>query len=435
MIDRDKSVSWLRERRLTFGFLDSSFGFQTTVFLGLFEGRRYLKARLRELQNQTNQAFYLLIADNSSDDFDPSLIETEIKAVGMDRGRWLVVRNPVNLGGLGSFQLNLDLVPSEWVTSMHQDDSYSSNHLSVHIETMQDLNADVLSISSDMGSLDSDGTRIAPLPRANWFIRDPSRADLFLASIGMQIIPFPAMSIRKSIVELDIVPWTTVAFSDSELSLRILMTGAHEFIQKETVLYRENPNSESHVQGIEVRNHSAALGLLRVFGSADFKSFVGELAPERREAFARKLQQGIYARVQDRQAADLVVAFTLEQLAHTWGYTVASTNEHISKVFLRKRQNYSAELLQGLNHLMSEHQPMKTSKPGSARPEDMRNEIQILDETGFEPRKKLSLPAVMRRVALATLGSLPYPLRRRAYKVIVFVYSKLRPGNKWDFNW
>ena len=435
MIGRDESISWLRERRVTFGFLDSNFGFQTTVFLGLFEGRSYLKDRLRELRNQTNQAFYLLIADNFSDDFDPSIIEAEIDAVGIDRGRWLVVRNPVNLGGLGSFQLNLDLVPSEWVTSMHQDDSYRSNHLSVHVEAMQDLNSDVLSVSSDMGSLDSHGTRTAPLPRANWFIRNSSRADFFLANIGMQMIPFPAMSIRKSIGELDLVPWTTVAFSDSELSLRILMTGTHEFIQRETVLYRENPNSESHVQGIEVRNHSAVLGLLRIFGSADFRIFIGDLAPERREAFASKLQQGISVRVQDRQTADLVVAFALEQLAHTWGYSVTRTNEEISKVFLGKGQSYSADLLQGLNHLIRENHASNGIEPRSALPVNLGNDIRVLDENGNESRKRFSSAAAIRWLAVAILGALPYHLRRRVYKVIVLIYSKLRPGNKWDFNW
>jgi len=435
LIDRESSIAWLRERRVTFGFLDLALGFQTTIFLGLYEGRPYLRDRLREVQNQTNQSFYLLIVDNFSEDFDRSLIEAEIDLIGLEQGRWLVVQNPVNLGGLGSFQLNLDLVPSEWVTSMHQDDSYLSHHVNVHLEAIQQLNSETLSVSSDLGSLGSNGSRMAALPRANWFLKNPTRIDLFLANVGMQVVPYPSLSLRKQVVERDLVPWTSTAFSDSELTLRNLMLGAHMFIQEETVLYRENPNSESHVQGIEVRNHGAVMGLLRVLGSTDFNSFIADLEPERRAAFTAKLQQGIRLRISDSNAAEVVNALALEQLAHTWGYSVTSTNEEISKVFLGKGQRYSADLLQGLSHLIRQNHPSNDLGPISVLPANLGNDIRALDEDGHESRKRFSSAAAIRWLAVAILGGLPYHLRRPVYKVLVSIYSKLRPGNKWDFNW
>jgi hypothetical protein len=435
LIDRESSIAWLRERRVTFGFLDLDLGFQTTIFLGLHEGQPYLRDRLREVQNQTIQSFYLLIVDNFSEDFDRSLIEAEINSLGMEQGRWLVVRNPVNLGGLGSFQLNLDLVPTEWVTSMHQDDSYLSHHINVHLEAIQQLNSDTLSVSSDLGSLGPNGSRMPALPRANWFLQNPTRIDLFLANVGMQVVPYPSLSLRKNVVEQDLVPWTSTSFSDSELTLRNLMLGAHMFIQEETVLYRENPNSESHVQGIEVRNHGAVMGLLRIFGSTDFNGFIADLEPERRAAFTAKLQQGIRLRISDSNAADVVSALALEQLAHTWGYSVPNTNEEISKVILGKGQRYSAELLQGLNHLINENQPSDGIEPKSALPANLGNDTRVLDENENKSRKRFSSAAAMRGLAIAILGALPYHLRRRVYKVIILIYSKLRPGNKWDFNW
>ena len=415
--------------------LDPNLGFQTTVFLGLYEGSDYLPSRLRELQNQDSQSFYLLIADNFSKDFDRSLIEDEIRASGIQPGRWMVVRNPVNLGGLGSFQLNLDLVPSEWVTAVHQDDSYLSNHLSTHIEALANASEGVVTVTSDMGSLGPDGNKVAALPRANWFIKAPDSKSIFLANVAMQVVPYPALSIRKSTAELDMVPWATVAFSDSELTLRNLMIGEHLFLQSETVMYRENPNSESHVQGIDVRIHSATIGLLRVFSSSDFSRFVSDLAPQLRAAFTMKLQQSIRVRMADSDAADLVVAAALEQLAHSWGYTVSHANQQMAEVFLSKNQGYSAEILRGLNHLLGVSESADHSFSDPLGLIVSSGQSVHHDQRPIQLNGKVSYSSRFLRVTLSIIGLLPYKFRRRLYTIIVAVYSKLRPGNKWDFNW
>jgi len=415
--------------------LDPTLGFQTTVFLGLYQGSHYLPSRLRELQKQDSQSFYLVIADNFSKDFDRGLIEAEIQASGVQPGRWLVVRNPVNLGGLGSFQLNLDLIPSEWVTSVHQDDSYLINHISTHIEAMTNASEGVATISSDMGSLGPDGNKVAALPRANWFIQAPDSNSIFLANIAMQVVPYPALSIRKSIAELDMVPWATVAFSDSELTLRNLMIGEHKFLRSETVMYRENPNSESHVQGIDVRNHSATIGLLRVFSSPDFSRFVADLAPQLRVAFTKKLQQSIRVRIGDSDAAALVDAAALEQLSHAWGYTVTHANLQMAEVFLSKNQGYSAEILRGLNHLLGVNESVDFSISDPIAPIDRSSQWESINQKPIESNGKVSHSSRFLRITLSVIGLLPYSLRRKLYRMIASVYSKLRPGNKWDFNW
>jgi hypothetical protein len=435
LIDKQENIVWLRSQRTTFGKLDPTLGFQTTVFLGLYEGSNYLPSRLRELKNQDSQSFYLLIADNFSNDFDRAQVEAEIKATGIQPGRWIVVRNPVNIGGLGSFQLNLDLIFSEWVTSVHQDDSYLSHHLSTHIKELANASEGVVTVSSDMGSLGPDGNKAAALPRANWFIKTEDSKSIFLANVAMQVVPYPALSIRKSTAELDMVPWATVAFSDSELTLRNLMIGEHKFIQSETVMYRENPNSESHVQGIDVRNHSATIGLLRVFSSSDFSRFVSDLAPKLRAAFAMKLQQSIRVRIGDSAAADLVVAAALEQLAHSWGYTVSHANQQMAEVFLSKNQGYSAEILRGLNHLLGVSESVDHSIPDPIGPIVSSGRSVNHGQKLIQSKGKASHYSRFLRITLSMIGLLPYKLRRRLYTIIVAVYSKLRPGNKWDFNW
>jgi hypothetical protein len=318
---------------------------------------------------------------------------------------------------------------------VHQDDSYLSNHLSTHIEAMANVSEGVLTISSDMGSLGPDGNKVAALPRANWFIKEPDSKSMFLANVAMQVVPYPALSIRKSIAELDLVPWATVAFSDSELTLRNLMIGEHKFLQSETVMYRENPNSESHVQGIEVRNHSATIGLLRVFSSSDFSSFVADLAPQLRVAFTMKLQQSIRVRLTDSDAADLVSAAALEQLAHAWGYAVGHANMQMADVFVSKNQGYSAEILTGLNHLLGVNESLDFANSDPADPILRAGQSATLNQIPTKSKDKVSHSSRILRSTFSIIGLLPYNLRRPLYKIIVSVYSKLRPGNKWDFNW
>jgi hypothetical protein len=418
LINHPNNLDWLRRDRKTLGKFSGGSKFRTTVFLGLYEGKQYIEARLKDLETQSNQAFYLLIVDNCSSDFEMNYTEALLLASPIFKDRFQIVQNPVNLGGQGSLQLNLDLVETPWITTVHQDDHYLPNHLATHLQEINKCSDEIISVSTDTGSLNADGKKQPVPPRANWFIEKRTRYDQFLAIVAEQVIPFPALSIRTSFVELDEVPWHTAAFSDSEQTLRELMRGKHEFIRKQTVLYRENPNSESHTQGEKVRIYSATLGLLRVFGSNEFVNFLRGLAKVDRGTFASKLESAINRRISNPDYAQLLWSMCLEQMTHAWAYEEPGTTAATSEMFRKLGQSYTPGILNGI--LRKLDPTVRTEQDNSA------NYINAESDS-------LETPKEQRRTILSILyqlvGRLPYFLRRRIFQVHNYIQVKL-PNNR-----
>jgi hypothetical protein len=417
LINHPNNLDWLRRDRKTLGQFNDGFGFKTTVFLGLFEGKQYLQARINELESQTSQDFYLLIVDNCSSDFDLNYVQDLLIDIPVFKERYQIVQNPVNLGGLGSFQLNLDLVETPWITSVHQDDQYLPSHVATHLQEINKCSDEIISMSTDTGSLGADGKKQPVPPRANWFIENKTQYDQFLAIVAEQVIPFPALSIRTSFVDLDEVPWHTAAFSDSEQTLRALMQGKHEFIRKQTVLYRENPNSESHTQGEKVRIYSATLGLLRVFGSNEFVNFLRGVQKNDRGEFASKLEFAINRRISNSEYAQLLWSMCLEQLTHAWTYQESRTTAATSEMFSKLGQSYTPGILNGILGKL-----------------DPRNKSDNFTPPDSPPMESTEAPLNQRRTILSYLylvvGRLPYFLRRRIFQVHNYLQVKLRNSRK-----
>jgi hypothetical protein len=417
LINHPNNLDWLRRDRKTLGQFNDGFGFKTTVFLGIFEGKQYLQARIKDLESQTSQDFYLLIVDNCSSDFDVNYVQDLLIDTPVFKDRYQIVQNPVNLGGLGSFQLNLDLVQTPWITSVHQDDQYLPSHVATHLQEINKCSDEIISMSTDTGSLGADGKKQPVPPRANWFIENKTQYDQFLAIVAEQVIPFPALSIRTSFVDLDEVPWHTAAFSDSEQTLRALMQGKHEFIRKQTVLYTENPNSESHTQGEKVRIYSATLGLLRVFGSTEFVNFLRGVEKIDRGEFSSKLEIAINRRISNSEYAQLLWSMCLEQLTHAWTYQESRTTAATSEMFSKLGQSYTPGILNGI---LGKLDP--SSKYDNFTPTDSAS------------MRSTEAPANQRRTFLSYLylvvGRLPYFLRRRIFQVHNYLQVKLRNSRK-----
>jgi hypothetical protein len=409
----------LRGDRTTLGQLSGGAVFKTTVFLGLFEGKQYLQSRIKELEAQTSQDFYLLIVDNCSSDFEMNYAQDLLIGSPVFNDRYQIVKNPVNLGGLGSFQLNVDLVQTPWVTSFHQDDQYLSNHIATHLQEINNSSDEIISVSTDLGSLGADGKKQPVPPRANWFIETKTQFDQFLAIVAEQVIPFPALSIRTSFLELDEVPWHTAAFSDSEMTLRALMRGKHEFIRKQTVLYRENPNSESHTQGETVRIHSATLGLMRVFGSNEFVNFLMGVPKDERGAFASKLQSSINRRISNPDSSQLMWSMCLEQMTHAWAFEEPGTTAATSELFSKLGQSYTPGILNGI---LSKLDPrMITDRKNSAI--DTNSDSDSSSPSTTQKKTVLSILYLI-------VGRFPYFLRRRIFQVHNYFQVKLRKNRK-----
>ena len=413
MNDQTANLAWLRVGRKTLGSLDLGLHLNTTVFLGLYKGEQYIKERIQDLEAQTSQDFYLVVVDNCSPGFDLSTLSNLLESSKKFANRYTIIQNPINLGGLGSFQLNLDLIPTSWITFFHQDDKYLPNHVESHLQAIKSGNESLTSVSTDLGSLNSEGKKVPVPPRANWFIDNSSEQATFLANVAEQVVPFASLSMRKAIFEADQVAMHTVAFSDSEQTLKSLMRGEHEFIKKQTVLYRENPISESHTQGAKVRTFSATIGLLKVFASDLFIDYARKISSNDRGPFVAKLEDAIRRRIQDSAFADLVWTTALEQLNVAWQYEEPNSTSATRDVFNLLGESYTPDIL---NAILSQldtatHYQQKTTDATS--PNSRETENNSSESTQTVQKRKWTILSLLYQV----VGRLPYFMRRRIFKL------------------
>jgi hypothetical protein len=411
--DQTANLAWLRVGRKTLGSLDLGLHLNTTVFLGLYKGEQYIKERIQDLEAQTSQDFYLVMVDNCSPGFDLSTLSNLLESSKKFANRYKLVQNPINLGGLGSFQLNLDLVPTAWITFFHQDDKYLPTHVESHLQAINSGNESLSSVSTDLGSLNSEGKKVPVPPRANWFIDNSSEQATFLANVAEQVVPFASLSMRKAIFEADQVAMHTVAFSDSEQTLKSLMRGEHEFIKKQTVLYRENPISESHTQGAKVRTFSATIGLLKVFASDMFIDYARKISSNDRGPFVAKLEDAIRRRIQDSAFADLVWTTALEQLNVAWQYEEPNSTSATRDVFNFLGESYTPDILNAILSQLdtASHYQMKITNAKSLNSMETANNLR--ESTQNLQKRKWTILSLLYQL----VGRLPYFMRRRIFKL------------------
>jgi hypothetical protein len=428
--DEASKLSWLRKARVISGDLNPGLNFETTVYLGIYNGDNYIVDRIKELENQTSQDFFLIVADNCSREFKLDFVDKQLKSSSMFANRYLIIQNPVNLGAIGSFQLNLDLVPSPWITFFHQDDRYLPNHVAVHLKAITKADESKGSFSTDLGSRDFEGKNIPVPPRANWFINQASQHSTFLANVAEQVVPFPALSIRTKNLVSDRVPPHSVAFADSEHTLFALMMGEHEFIPKETALYTENPFSESHILGKATLTLAATLGLLRVFASKEFVEFASKIAPADRGVFVAKLEESIRQRIPNVQYADLIWTISLEQLNNAWGYQEPNSTAATRDVFSVLGESYTPDILNGILSQLEAPNAYKSKKTNGVNPfASLVAETQALASSENTTKRKWNLLSALYQV----VGRLPYFIRKRIFQIYNFLKSMANRHSKDTF--
>ena len=430
MRDQASKLSWLRKDRVVSGDLNRALNFETTVYLGIYNGDKYIVDRIKELENQTSQDFFLIVADNCSREFKLDFVENQLQSSSLFANRYLIIQNPVNLGAIGSFQLNLDLVPSPWITFFHQDDKYLPNHVAVHLDAISVADESTGSISTDLGSRDLEGKKIPAPPRANWFIKQTSQHSTFLANVAEQVVPFPALSIRTQNLVTDRVPPHSVAFADTEHTLFALMMGEHEFIPRETGFYTENPFSESHILGKATISLAATLGLLRVLTSQEFVEYACKIAPDERAEFVAKLEQSIRKRIPNVEHADLVWTMSLEQLNCAWGYEEPHSTAATRDIFSLLGESYTPDILNGMLSKLGAPTDYNSKGKNPLSPSaSLAIENEALDSTKKEKKRKLTVLSALYQV----VGRLPYFIRKRIFKIYNFLTSMQHRNSKGTF--
>lgn len=278
------------------------------VFLGTHNANPFRQKIQDWLPNLDLRSTEFVIADNASSDGSATWLKALCSSLGATSH---FLQNRRNYGGYGNLISTLEKFPEAmWITTLHQDDFYESNHIQVHLDLIRQSEPNLGMVCSEALSEDLNGYTI-PYPRAIWLLEnqlDP--VTIFLAHLKQHVFPFSGASISTNVLRRFNVPWHSTAFPDTELVMKMIAEFGVKFAEGLTVRYLENPKSESHSLSRQQREFGAFVALIRVFSHPNFRKICDMVPIGARQHFYSSLQEGIASRFTDgtlRSAMNLTV--------------------------------------------------------------------------------------------------------------------------------
>jgi glycosyltransferase involved in cell wall biosynthesis len=392
--------------------------FTLTVFVGLFNGVKYLPSLLDQLKNQSDQRFNLLIVDNFSTDETLRSVE---HWGGAFRGRFMVIRNSLNYGGMGSCILSISKMNTPWFTALHQDDFYFPNHIHELNKAISKCKLDTVAISTSMKSMNQSGGHLLPPPRANWYLSKTNKKRNFLQNLQMHSIPSPSVAYRCSQFADFAADWhSTIA--DNLLVLRLSTKGGMETIFKETMVYRENEQSESHNLNEDERMITTSLGLVRFFSSSEFIDLTRSINEIDRSSFVKSVNRAISIRLKKTPLSDFTRLFANESMMTAWGYSEQTSIKNVKGFFDDIDSSFTSPLLERI--IMSF--------------EDVHSEAVDLNSClsslagASQTNVVRGLTNITNSQLLGRIGSvIPFSIRRILWRLVVRISR--RKNISWDF--
>jgi hypothetical protein len=168
--------------------------------------------------------------------------------------------------------------------------------------------------------MSNNGKILNSKPRVTWFSPNLDEPGQFLQNVRAQSVPYPATAFNLKVFKNTIVPFHSPTFSDTEQTLRMLGYGSFIVSQKETMFYRENPISESHIINLKERTIGAAIGLSRVFNSNEFGQILNKVTENKRSVFASQLIEAVSHRIADSELLITTQTIAIETMITKWGY-------------------------------------------------------------------------------------------------------------------
>ena len=316
--------------------------FEHVVFLGIYNAERFIPKIGKWLPNLRFGDSALVIADNASTD---NCLETVTELAQNVRIPYAVVRNEQNYGGYGNLAVNLEhFKNAKWVTTLHQDDAYAANHLTGHIEILNNSPKNLGMIASEAKSIDIRG-RSVPYPRASWLLEpgaDP--VTIFLAHLKQHVFPFSGATFAKQALLDFPIPWHSTAFPDTELVMKMVTDYRLTFAPGITVEYLENPQSESHSLSDSHRDFGAFQALIRTFAHPNYAKICKAVDPELQGMFLTALEEGIRVRIHDPQLRKILIQTSLEMSSEHFGMSPQIAH-HLVEVYADAKDYRAVEVL------------------------------------------------------------------------------------------
>jgi len=386
-----------------------------TVYVGIYNGVKFLDGIQSFLNTSTLRDFKLVIVDNSSTDGSWGVLMNWVDTFGVPTK---VVRNPINLGGSGGFGLNKDLLQTEWVTAIHQDDRYETNHLETLYTAALRSSSEVLAVSTEMGSMREDGSTILAIARPIWLADSTSKANFFLANLRTHLVPWGS-TIFKTREFLSIeLPWHSTAFPDTELLLRLCAKGKFINLPVQTMSYRENLVSESHGLSGDEKDLAIVAALSRVFASPEFIDIARTVDAEKRPDFYQAVKLGIALRLKRAELRSVAELIAEESLLIAWNYTNPELVGEVSSRYSEMGSNRVSELLDSILAHVGEFETGRKKLIAQAQPKESGD---------------LLIPE--RRALNSVLKVFPYSQRRKFLKALLWLKVRTKKNHPNDFRW
>jgi len=394
---------------------------KVTAFLGVYNGLKYLESMLEQLISQDSQKFNLLVVDNNSTDESLLYLKTWSNFFG---DRITLVSNSINLGAHGSMRNNLDLIQTEWFAQIHQDDFYFSNHIHVLSQEIENSTPEIVAISTLMGSMTENGKRIGSPPRAAMFISDHDQPSALVQNLRTHCVPDPASAFRVNTYKSTLSQWHSTSFPDTEQILKFCAHGIFKYVPKETMLYRENPQSQSHSINKSESILGTYIALTRFFHSHEFISIFNLVENQKKTIFLDSIFNAIEFRLPNRTLFQLLKISILESLLNITEYSDGVVLSYSAETFSSLGFIFPSNLLLNLSKL---HETHPLGKPSITR---VRELLDFLEpQVKANPNHKKSLLSSIHQ----NFGHLiPLKLRVRLWRF--FIGRRLAPGAMSQFN-
>lgn len=399
-----------------------------TLFLGLYNAERYLSGLKVQIIEQKSRNFNLLIVDNASTDNTWLQLENFISDIEVPI---TLIKNPINLGSTGSQVLNFDFLNSEWFAFIHQDDHYSPNHVKTLAIAIDHADEDVVAISTMMGSKLPNGKKSSDPPRAIWLLPSTDPQTVFLANVRQHTVPWPSTAFRtKPFVEC-LPPWHGTAFPDTEIILKLCAKGKFHHIEKVTMSYTENPESESHSIDEVERVIGATASLSRIFTSPEFIEISKGVPLGNRKEFSEALQNAITARIGSGPLNEMLWLIANETLLIAWEYSNSINLSNTSDAYSRIGAERPSKLLDSLINSGF------VSNAAVEKSTELKFEESLLSGIIQEKPKSdsLALPGLLQRVADIGLKVLPHNIERLLVTKLIKLKVRSNPIHPWNFRW
>jgi hypothetical protein len=253
----------------------------------------------------------------------------------------------------------------------------------------------------------------------------------FLANIRLQIVPWPASAFKTLEFNKVDIPWHSTAFPDTEIMLRLSAYGKSMFIDKETMLYRENPMSESHSIHDAERALVSAASLARVFSSNEFSAVLSHVAKVDRSRFRENLELSIQSRVSDVKLQNFLWLIANESIAVAWDYSDVGNLQDLRQIYDNTGSAQVSTLLDELSKRINPSfiSTAKIDPTNDAPSSGLASVNSGAKETSLDSTK------LVWRIYSMTYRMVPFKVRKFMLAKFTRWSAGKNPLHPWNLNW